>query len=42
MGAIAVTRANWGIGAVIAAVLAKRGFVVACLTRSGRGPEALN
>ena len=31
-----------GIGAGIAAALAERGFAVACLTRSGRGPEGLD
>ena len=42
MAAIAVTGANRGIGAGIAAALAERGFPVACLTRSGRGPEGLD
>ena len=41
MAAIAVTGANRGIGAGIAAALAERGLPVACLTRSGRGPEGL-
>jgi NAD(P)-dependent dehydrogenase (short-subunit alcohol dehydrogenase family) len=36
---IAVTGASRGIGAAIAVELARRGFTVACLTRSGRGPE---
>jgi len=38
---IAVTGASRGIGAEIALELARRGFTVGCLTRSGRGPEAL-
>ena len=42
MAAIAVTGANRGIGAGIAAALAERGFAVACLTRSGRGPDGLD
>jgi NAD(P)-dependent dehydrogenase (short-subunit alcohol dehydrogenase family) len=37
---IAVTGASRGIGAGIAMELAARGFTVACLTRSGRGPDA--
>src|SRR5687768_16481905 len=37
---IAVTGASRGIGAGIAIELARRGFRVACLTRSGAGPEA--
>jgi NAD(P)-dependent dehydrogenase (short-subunit alcohol dehydrogenase family) len=36
---IAVTGASRGIGAGIAVELARRGFRVACLTRSGRTPE---
>jgi NAD(P)-dependent dehydrogenase (short-subunit alcohol dehydrogenase family) len=36
---IAVTGASRGIGAAIAVELARRGYRVACLTRSGRGPE---
>src|SRR5687768_2768939 len=36
---IAVTGASRGIGAGIATELARRGFRVACLTRSGKGPE---
>jgi NAD(P)-dependent dehydrogenase (short-subunit alcohol dehydrogenase family) len=36
---IAVTGASRGIGAGIAVELARRGFRVACLTRSGRAPE---
>jgi NAD(P)-dependent dehydrogenase (short-subunit alcohol dehydrogenase family) len=36
---IAVTGASRGIGAAIALELAARGFRVACLTRSGAGPE---
>ena len=42
MAGIAVTGANRGIGAGIAAALAERGFAVACLTRSGRGPDGLD
>ncbi|MCY4231654.1 MAG: SDR family NAD(P)-dependent oxidoreductase [Alphaproteobacteria bacterium] len=42
MAAIAVTGANRGIGAGIAVALAERGFAVACLTRSGCGPEGLD
>jgi len=37
---IAVTGASRGIGASIALELARRGFTVGCLTRSGGGPEA--
>jgi NAD(P)-dependent dehydrogenase (short-subunit alcohol dehydrogenase family) len=37
---IAVTGASRGIGAGIAIELARRGFRVACLTRTGRAPEA--
>ncbi len=37
---IAVTGASRGIGAAIAVELARRGFRVACLTRSGRAPES--
>jgi NAD(P)-dependent dehydrogenase (short-subunit alcohol dehydrogenase family) len=37
---IAVTGASRGIGAAIAIELARRGFRVACLTRSGKPPEA--
>jgi NAD(P)-dependent dehydrogenase (short-subunit alcohol dehydrogenase family) len=36
---IAVTGASRGIGAAIAVELARRGFIVACLTRKGLGPE---
>jgi NAD(P)-dependent dehydrogenase (short-subunit alcohol dehydrogenase family) len=36
---IAVTGASRGIGASVALELARRGFAVACLTRSGRGVE---
>lgn len=36
---IAVTGASRGIGAAIARELARRGFIVACLTRKGCGPE---
>lgn len=36
---IAVTGASRGIGAAIALELARRGFSVACLTRSGSAPE---
>lgn len=36
---IAVTGAGRGIGAAIALELAVRGFTVACLTRSGTGPD---
>jgi NAD(P)-dependent dehydrogenase (short-subunit alcohol dehydrogenase family) len=36
---IAVTGASRGIGAGIAVELARRGFRVACLTRSGAGPQ---
>ena len=36
---VAVTGASRGIGAAIAIELARRGFSVACLTRSGRAPE---
>jgi NAD(P)-dependent dehydrogenase (short-subunit alcohol dehydrogenase family) len=35
-----VTGASRGIGAAIAVELARRGFRVACLTRSGRAPES--
>lgn len=38
---IAVTGANRGIGAAIAIELAGRGYTVACLTRQGIGPKAL-
>ncbi|MSO92846.1 MAG: SDR family oxidoreductase [Rhodospirillales bacterium] len=38
-GAIAVTGASRGIGAAIALELARRGYVVGCLTRKGRGVE---
>jgi NAD(P)-dependent dehydrogenase (short-subunit alcohol dehydrogenase family) len=38
-GLIAVTGASRGIGAGIAVELARRGFRVACLTRSGTGPQ---
>ena len=37
---IAVTGASRGIGAAIALELFRRGNVVGCLTRSGKGPEA--
>ena len=36
---IAVTGASRGIGAEIAIELARRGFMVACLSRKGGGPE---
>src|ERR1700741_12935 len=36
---IAVTGAARGIGAVIALELHRRGHVVGCLTRSGKGPD---
>lgn len=39
-GTIAVTGANRGIGAAIALALAREGYDVACLTRSGSLPEA--
>ncbi|MBE0625889.1 MAG: SDR family oxidoreductase [Burkholderiales bacterium] len=39
-GTIAVTGANRGIGAAIALALARAGFGVACLTRSGGVPDA--
>jgi NAD(P)-dependent dehydrogenase (short-subunit alcohol dehydrogenase family) len=39
---IAVTGASRGIGAAIAAELARRGFTVACLTRKGAGLETPN
>jgi NAD(P)-dependent dehydrogenase (short-subunit alcohol dehydrogenase family) len=39
MGTIAVTGANRGIGAAIALALARAGYSVACLTRSGAVPE---
>jgi NAD(P)-dependent dehydrogenase (short-subunit alcohol dehydrogenase family) len=39
-GTIAVTGANRGIGAAIALALARAGYGVACLTRSGGVPEA--
>ena len=38
-GTIAVTGAGRGIGAAIASELARRGHTVACLTRSGAGPD---
>lgn len=38
---IAVTGASRGIGAAIAVELARRGFRVACLSRGGKGPEAV-
>lgn len=38
-GAIAVTGASRGIGAAICLELARRGFVVACLSRAGKGVE---
>ena len=37
---IAVTGASRGIGAAIALELARRGFVVGCLTRKGAGVES--
>jgi NAD(P)-dependent dehydrogenase (short-subunit alcohol dehydrogenase family) len=39
-GTIAVTGANRGIGAAIALALARAGYTVACLTRSGATPDA--
>lgn len=39
-GTIAVTGANRGIGAAIALALARSGYRVACLTRSGSLPDA--
>lgn len=39
-GTIAVTGANRGIGAAIALALARAGYGVACLTRSGGVPDA--
>jgi NAD(P)-dependent dehydrogenase (short-subunit alcohol dehydrogenase family) len=39
-GTIAVTGANRGIGAAIALALARAGYDVACLTRSGGVPDA--
>ena len=39
-GTIAVTGANRGIGAAIALALAREGYSVACLTRSGGVPDA--
>jgi NAD(P)-dependent dehydrogenase (short-subunit alcohol dehydrogenase family) len=39
-GTVAVTGANRGIGAAIALALARAGYSVACLTRSGGVPEA--
>ena len=39
-GTIAVTGANRGIGAAIALALARSGYGVACLTRSGGVPDA--
>lgn len=39
---IAVTGASRGIGAEIAIELARRGFMVACLSRKGGGPEHAN
>lgn len=39
-GVIAVTGASRGIGAAIALEVARRGYTVGCLTRSGRAPEA--
>ena len=41
-GVIAVTGGGRGIGAAIALELARRGFTVACLSRSGRVPEVLD
>lgn len=40
-GLVAVTGASRGIGAAIALELLRRGFTVGCLTRAGRGPEAV-
>lgn len=40
-GVIAITGASRGLGAHTALELARRGFTVACLTRSGRGVEEL-
>ena len=40
LGTIAVTGANRGIGAAIALALARAGYRVACLTRSGNVPDA--
>ncbi len=39
-GTVAVTGANRGIGAAIARSLAREGYTVACLTRSGGVPDA--
>src|ERR1035437_835437 len=39
-GTVAVTGANRGIGAAIALALARAGYSVACLTRSGGVPDA--
>ena len=39
-GTVAVTGANRGIGAAIALALAREGYRVACLTRSGGVPDA--
>ena len=39
-GVVAVTGANRGIGAAIALALARAGYSVACLTRSGGVPDA--
>ena len=39
-GTVAVTGANRGIGAAIALALAREGYGVACLTRSGGVPDA--
>lgn len=38
-GTVAVTGANRGIGAAIALALAREGYRVACLTRSGTAPD---
>lgn len=40
-GQIVVTGASKGIGAAIATELARRGFPVVCLSRSGRGAQGL-
>jgi NAD(P)-dependent dehydrogenase (short-subunit alcohol dehydrogenase family) len=39
---IIVTGASRGIGAVIALELARRGHIVGCLSRKGRGPEGID
>lgn len=40
-GFVAVTGANRGLGAALALALAEAGFAVACLSRQGKGVEAL-